>query len=78
MARNLLLPVTRIEQGQKFTYHGYAYRRATEKEEHRHPARELQLRRPELVLAYMMGRAPTPVSFAPSCRVLIALKRRGT
>lgn len=65
-----LIPVRDIQPGQQFDYHGARYVRATEDESHRHPARELQDARPQIVLVYMLGKKRTPSSFLPDVAVM--------
>lgn len=64
------IPITKVLPGQEFVHYGIAYIRATEEQERKHPARELD-RNPNrpLVYAYTTEGERTPVSFVPELKV---------
>lgn len=75
--RTHYIPITTVKPGQQFIHYGIMYVRADEKEERRHPARELAARRGRpLVFAYSMGDERTPVSFVTDLRVAVEEVRR--
>ncbi len=65
--------IERVHPGQDFTYHGQAYRRATEDEERRHPGREnpRYINRGDVVLAYGLSNQPVPVTFVADTIVVV-------
>lgn len=63
--RSRFIPIAKVREGQEFRHYGNLYRRATETEVTRHPARELcEARSQPTVLAYGFERGrKTPLSF---------------
>ena len=70
MSKLRYMPITNVRPGQGFVHYGIAYVRATEQEERKHPAREVD-RNPNrpLVYAYTVEGERTPVSFVPELKV---------
>lgn len=63
--RSRFVPIAKVREGQEFRHYGNLYRRATEAECPKHPARELcEARKQPTVLAYgLEGGRKVPLSF---------------
>lgn len=59
------IPIAKVRMGQEFRHYGNRYRRATEQEAGKHPARELveSLNRPAILAYGIERRQKTPLSF---------------
>ena len=61
-----------VQPGERFIHNGQTYRRATDDETARHPAREHpRFSRGDIVLAYGMETKPTPLSFVLGSHVKV-------